>query len=175
MQATTHYSTPKEKHVYYAPVTINYNYRCKCKDEPQATQQHSQPQAKPEETKGTAEGAKPDAHDIAAGLNLTGICDNAKCVKQGQEVVVSRGMGVYSVYDDEHNNRCPRCKSYVRCTNMAFTRCKYRYAGTVKKLGEPPHSLSTGAATEVHDDWKEFDQKELHKNWISLKIITEPL
>ena len=113
---------------------------------------------------------------VITGLNLTGICQNKSCVASGKEVIVMKGMGVYDLYEDEHNNKCPMCKQYVNCTDIMYSRCKYSFEGTSKNAGQPKKKLKSDAPVVVDHDWMHFKEEQCGSiNWVDLKITTESL
>ncbi|CAG8507947.1 6614_t:CDS:2 [Diversispora eburnea] len=107
------------------------------------------------------------------GLNFEGYCKNEICEAHGQgRVRIRWGYRNFNFIKDEHNCKCPVCDGYVQPITCGFVNTRWKYKGTIKKLGSPSEDVSSDWKIADDDGYTTFEHEDT-VSWNSLEIFVE--
>ena len=115
----------------------------------------------------------PEWRSVTEGLNLFGICNNAKCVANNEEVVFKVGINQkYNLQENVLNIKCPMCKGILVPKTCGFWNCEYQFVGNKIEGGALKH-VDTKCKETKGDDFEYFNPYENESVlWTDLTIYT---
>ena len=116
----------------------------------------------------------PKWNKIIEGLNVSGICENERCVAYKKEVDCKIGFGVFDLVRDSDRIKCPMCQNEMNPTTCVFCECQYKMEGKKKVNGKTEYVKTNWK--KVEKDYEYYDAKGSGiVQWTMLVIETKSL